>query len=74
MTNKPQQNRVVEHQTAGVLTTHEALGQCLFAFKSIYTFRARFHQHYLTAEAGKQLQQWPCTSMKVPGALTSPSR
>lgn len=28
---------------------------------------------YLTAEADKQRGQWPCTYVKVRGALTSPS-
>lgn len=63
-----------KHQTAGVLTNHEAPGLCLFALRSIYIFRARFHQQCLSAEASTQLQQGPCTSMEVPGAPASPSR
>lgn len=62
-----------KHQTAGVLTNHEARGLCLFALRNVYIFRARFHQHCLSAEASTQLQHGPCTPMGVPGALASPS-
>lgn len=71
MANTPQESRVVKYQMAEVLKNREALQ--LVCTSTFYTSRARFHQQDLTAEANKQLGQWPCTYLKVPGALTSPS-
>ena len=46
----------------------------LVSTQAIYMGRARSHQRYLMAAADEQLGQWPCTYVKAPGALRSPSK